>query len=165
MLTSPSKICDVCKSVYYKNKYVCSKQWAKSRFCSKKCGWEDKRNNPVRPWLGKIRLDIRGENHYLWNGGINSSERSIAYGRVEYREWRRKVFERDNYTCQICNARGGVTLNADHIKPWSLYHELRYKTDNGRTLCLPCHKKTDTWGSKVRTYLVNTQEVTNILIQ
>ena len=39
---------------------------------------------------------------------------------------------------------------ADHVKPWALYPELRYDLDNGRTLCVPCHKKTETYGYKTR---------------
>jgi hypothetical protein len=43
--------------------------------------------------------------------------------------------------------RGGK-LNADHIKSWAHYPELRFDTSNGRTLCLSCHHKTDTFGAK-----------------
>lgn len=57
-------------------------------------------------------------------------------------------FMRDDYTCQKCQVRGGK-LNADHIKPWALYPELRYAIDNGRTPCLNCHRQTDTWGARV----------------
>lgn len=69
--------------------------------------------------------------------------------RIEYVLWREAVFARDNWTCIWCGQRGG-RLNADHIKPWNLYPELRYELSNGRTLCVPCHRTTDTYGSKSR---------------
>ena len=65
----------------------------------------------------------------------------------EYRLWRKAVFERDNYTCIWCKQRG-VELNADHIKPFRHYPELRFAIDNGRTLCVACHKTTDTYAGK-----------------
>ena len=81
---------------------------------------------------------------------------------VKMQDWRKKVFERDNYTCKFCNHRGG-TLNADHIKQFALIlKENSVKTledaleccelwelDNGRTLCDDCHRKTDTFAKKV----------------
>ena len=57
--------------------------------------------------------------------------------------------ERDNYTCQICGTRGG-DLEADHIKPFAYYPDIRFELSNGRTLCKPCHRKTDTYGEKAK---------------
>lgn len=62
-----------------------------------------------------------------------------------YKAWRTLVFERDDYKCTECETRGG-SLHADHIKPFALYPELRFDVSNGRTLCVPCHMKTNTWG-------------------
>jgi len=74
----------------------------------------------------------------------------------EYKRWRKAIFERDDYTCQICEARGGrgikVILNADHIKPLSKYIELCFDLNNGRTLCVDCHRKTPTYGVNARHY-------------
>lgn len=57
---------------------------------------------------------------------------------AEYRAWRTAVFRRDDFTCQMCSVRGGY-LEADHIKQWAFFPELRFDVDNGRTLCKPCH--------------------------
>ena len=43
---------------------------------------------------------------------------------IEYRAWRKAVFERDNYTCQECGQKGG-DLEADHIKQFAYHPELR----------------------------------------
>ena len=81
-----------------------------------------------------------------WQGGLTPINESIRKS-SEYRLWREAVFKRDDYVCQICFVRGGK-LNADHIKPFSLYPELRFAIDNGRTLCVKCHLKTETFGGK-----------------
>lgn len=99
--------------------------------------------------LGVPRYNIRGEKHPNWKGGNPDKDLAVRQS-PEYREWRNAVFKRDNYTCVFCgdkSVKGNkVTLHADHIKPFSLYHELRLEVDNGRTLCAPCHRKTETYG-------------------
>lgn len=78
----------------------------------------------------------------------------------KYKEWRKKVFERDNYSCVLCLSKG--YLEADHIVRFidiinkyniisvesSLLCEELFDLNNGRTLCRECHIKTDTWGKK-----------------
>lgn len=93
---------------------------------------------------GKPNFKMRGENHPNWRGGTTPLKRALRMT-LEYKLWRRAVFERDDFTCVLCGVRG-VLLHADHIKPFSKYPELRTAIDNGRTLCVPCHKGTDTWG-------------------
>lgn len=103
----------------------------------------------TREKMRKAKLGVRGEAHWNYRGYNNRSERQIAMAQDEYIQWRKSVFERDDYTCQDCGVRGGY-LEADHIKPWALFKELRYDMDNGQTLCRPCHQKTESWGGKVR---------------
>ncbi|MHA1737884.1 MAG: NUMOD3 domain-containing DNA-binding protein [Candidatus Heimdallarchaeota archaeon] len=86
--------------------------------------------------------------HHNWKGGITPINKVIRRSR-EYKLWRIAVFERDNFTCIWCGQKGG-RLNADHIKPFALFPELRFAIDNGRTLCEDCHKTTDTFGRKTK---------------
>lgn len=98
------------------------------------------------------KLAPRGEKHWNWKGG-SSGQSVLIRMSSEYKQWRKQVFERDNYTCQECGARNvrglKLKLNADHIKPFALHPELRFDVSNGRTLCEDCHKDTDTFGIKL----------------
>ena len=78
-----------------------------------------------------------------------ANEREVAKSLPEYKEWRRNVFQRDNYTCQFCHEKGGK-LVADHIEPWCKKVEKRYTLSNGRTLCEKCHRQTETFGGKTK---------------
>lgn len=100
---------------------------------------------------GKPNLAFRGEKNPRWKGGITPINEKIRKS-LEYKLWRESVFKRDKFTCIWCRLKSGngksIILNADHIKPFSLYPELRFAIDNGRTLCVSCHRKTETYGNK-----------------
>jgi len=102
--------------------------------------------------LKKMSLAQKGEKGSNWQGG-KTEQAKLIKSSSEYRLWREAVFARDNWTCVWCDARNGngkfIELHADHIKPFALYPELRFAIDNGRTLCIDCHKKTDTYGFKL----------------
>ena len=89
----------------------------------------------------------KGSDSLLWKGGKTEVLDSVRNS-SKYKIWRESVFERDDYTCQDCGVKGG-RLQADHIKPFSLYPEFWFDIDNGKTLCVECHKKTNTFGAKV----------------
>lgn len=110
-----------------------------------------KRDEAFRRKLSDYWAAHREEhNHYRdGKGGERANARVAEMGRLDYRLWRNAVFERDDWTCQHCKVRGGV-LHADHIKPYVTHPDLRLDVNNGRTLCAPCHRKTDTYGSKAR---------------
>ena len=58
----------------------------------------------------------------------------------QYKKWRKKVFERDDYTCQKCKNKGG-NLEAHHIRAFKKYKNDRFVMTNGVTLCKKCHRE------------------------
>jgi 5-methylcytosine-specific restriction endonuclease McrA len=144
--------------------YQLSSRYAKRcKSCAMKKARKDKKPsritiiNSIKSRIGKklsiehkkkISESLKGEKCYLWRGGINNINDTIRKS-LEYKLWRIAVFERDNYTCIWCGKRSKkgikVILNADHIKPFAFFPELRFAIDNGRTLCDECHKKTNTY--------------------
>lgn len=131
---------------------------------------EVKKLKPNRYWLGKKRsledrekfrvshlgqspsiehrrkLSESGKRAKAHMRSADSSEHERIRKSLEYRLWREAVLKRDNWTCRFCFARGGK-IHADHIKPFAYFPELRFAIDNGRTLCVPCHMATPTWGA------------------
>lgn len=101
-------------------------------------------------------LNRNGPNNSHWMGGITPINRRIRNSK-EYAAWREAVFKRDNYTCVWCG-QIGWELNADHILPFATHPALRFEITNGRTLCLSCHKKTDTYlhKAKIHTFMART---------
>jgi 5-methylcytosine-specific restriction endonuclease McrA len=106
-----------------------------------------KARQSVRCFACRIK-SIGGPNNPNWKGGITPAYQKIRAS-DRYKAWRLAVFERDHYTCVWCDQRGGM-LNADHIKPFSSHPRLRFTLSNGRTLCVPCHKKTSSYLAKGR---------------
>lgn len=129
------KICLNCKNQFIVHQFKIKEN--RGKFCSQSCYWADMSKR-------------KGNQTPRWKGGI-TSENELIRKSIEYRLWREAVFARDNFTCQECNIIGGK-LQAHHIKPFSLFPELRLAIDNGITLCKSCHLLTDTYGSKVHNY-------------
>lgn len=76
-----------------------------------------------------------GERNWNWKGGVTDAD---TRERKRFKATMQKlIFQRDNYTCQMCGARG--ELQVDHIQSWSEYVDLRFSMDNCRTLCKGCH--------------------------
>ena len=80
-----------------------------------------------------------GQYHWNWKGG-KTPENQRDRSSKKYADWRKAVFLRDNFTCQMCGQVGGG-LNAHHIKRWSTNVNERYQVSNGITLCEKCHKE------------------------
>lgn len=93
----------------------------------------------------KIGESKKREKSTFWKGGVsanNRTERENIMSSFEYQSWRRKIFERDDYTCQMhdCGKRGGK-IRAHHIKKFAHYPELRLDLRNGIVICEDCDCK------------------------
>ena len=114
---------------------------------------ESQKGKKHPPFTTEHRIRIanaqRGEKSHQWKGGISDINLRIRQS-VEYKLWRESVFKRDQFTCVWCGDDTGGNLNADHIKSFKSFPELRFAIDNGRTLCVDCHKKTSNYGYKSR---------------
>lgn len=99
----------------------------------------------------------KAEKSNLWRGGVTSII-GLLRKSYKYRQWRSDIFTRDNFICQRCNKKGGI-LNAHHIEAFNkivkennikyieeaLNCEELWNINNGITLCLECHIKTDNY--------------------
>jgi 5-methylcytosine-specific restriction endonuclease McrA len=114
--------------------------------------WENVCDKISTALRGKPQPWNRGELHPNYvDGGKAAWARQKDMGRAEYKEWRRQVFERDGFACVKCGEKG-KRIQADHIKPYALFPESRYDVENGRTLCKKCHKETETYAGKIKSY-------------
>ena len=85
--------------------------------------------------------------------GFTRSLQAMVTSSLEYKTWRKAVYQRDNWTCQHCKKSGGC-LHAHHIKPKSTYPELMFDVYNGLTLCEKCHHKVHTKIEETRSGMV-----------
>ena len=133
----------------------------KGRVVSKET--KEKHSKNIKKLVEKGILHQKGEKASNWQGG--KTELSFLIRSLpEYSIWRIDIFRRDDFTCKKCGRKrkkgDRVIIQADHIYPLSkiikdekleticqaLSCKKLWDLDNGRTLCIECHKKTDTWG-------------------
>jgi len=162
LATGKHKKCELCNNEYYVKK--CNLK--RSHYCSKDCLTKAKRmgmsNRPATYKKCKLcdvsfkvpKLKVKfcsqacyfkwfqGENTSNWQGG-KSSEYDKLKNKKEWAEWRKSVFERDNYTCRICTFRSGDgerrDLHPHHIYSATKYINHIFNIDNGLTACVKCH--------------------------
>jgi len=86
-----------------------------------------------------------GSNSPHWQNGKTKASLILRHS-IEYKEFRNRIFNRDNYTCQECGIGGQIEMH--HIKEVSNYPELIFNEKNCITLCKKCHRKTNNYASK-----------------
>lgn len=96
----------------------------------------DERLNDLREGQGLsilFRIDLLNEDGTFFGEGNQRHSQQA-------KEWRKKVFERDAYTCRDCHQYGGK-LQAHHLEEWAEHPDKRFDLSNGVTLCVECHAK------------------------
>lgn len=114
-----------------------------------------------------IKCKSKGKNNSNWKGGISSLSLLLRTSH-KYNNWRKIIFERDNYKCQECS-QVGKKLEIHHIKLFSIilseflaiysqfspiedketlirlseFYGPFWEINNGITLCKKCHDKKD----------------------
>lgn len=128
------KNCEECKK-----EFINIDGWVyKQKYCSIECKNEASK---------KIDYSyIKWEKSHFWRWWV-CSKNELERKSWKYRNWRKSVFIRDNFTCVTCKQRWWY-LQADHIKSFAYFQDLRYDISNWRTLCIDCHKKTETFWAK-----------------
>jgi len=155
----PCKVCGILFSGRIYRRYNCDLHYRQKteevekirseRISKTKTG--SKRPPFSKAWKDNLSKSAQhGSKCWKWKGGVTSVNEKIRKS-AKYVNWRNEVFARDNHTCVLCNKRGG-DHHADHIKPFAYFPELRFELTNGRTLCVECHRKTDTYGEKCKNY-------------
>lgn len=85
---------------------------------------------------------MSGDKHWNWNSDRTEEDRQDRHNgnKAQINEWRKKVYDRDNYTCQHCHLSKSHHLIAHHLNGYDNYKEERFLVSNGITLCDECHK-------------------------
>lgn len=88
------------------------------------------------------KIFMTGEKHWKWNPNRTEAERQNRKNgnKALINEWRKKVYQRDDFICQHCYKENEHDLVAHHLDGFDKFEEKRYDVNNGITLCEQCHK-------------------------
>lgn len=102
-----------------------------------------RKNNPeVRTkWLKKMRIVNAGHKNWKWISDRSKLVNQDGRNSYIYLEWVVLVRKRDNQKCRLFNKSCSGRLEVHHIIPWRDSKKLRYKINNGITLCHAHHPR------------------------
>lgn len=121
-------------------------KWANNNHSNFMEEWHKTHEHP-RGMLGKklskehiriLREANKGKKSHLWRGGISYNP-NYDYG-FEWRQIRKQVWGRDNYTCQVCG-KTNCRVETHHIIPFRISKD--NSLENLITLCSSCHQRVE----------------------
>lgn len=103
------------------------------------------RSNESRLKISLSMLGKRGAETRNWQGGKAPFPKRMRWT-PEYKQLRRKAYERDGFKCGKCGETEIGRLSIHHIVPWVDDHNLWFELSNMKTLCRKCHwEEHPTW--------------------
>ncbi len=125
--TGEDKECPVCKNKFYVQKYLLEN--GRKKFCSKDCFFK-----------GREIEHLAGRDHPAWVDGTHRSKYTSEFTPT----LKKKIRERDNYTCQLCGMaeqehkeKFNRVLAVNHID----FDKANCSEKNLNTLCTGCNTK------------------------
>ncbi|MBI3660747.1 FAD-dependent thymidylate synthase, partial [Candidatus Acetothermia bacterium] len=112
-----------------------------TRFAGKHIPWNKGKTYQLQPrtfsaeHLTAIRKARSGPSSNFWKGGVTPRKDMVFLNR-----WRSRIYARDDYTCRLCQRRGGK-LHAHHVVPVWADPSLACDLNNIVTLCVDCHRQ------------------------
>lgn len=116
-------ICDICGGNMFITPYNYNSQ-------------QEKHKNTII-YIHCVRTFNSGENAWNWNRSLSEENRLEDRNSNLSKEWRLRVFKRDNYKCFICNS--NKEIQAHHLDGFNWCKEKRYDVTNGVCLCQKHH--------------------------
>lgn len=157
-----TKLCLKCGEAIVHPRMVYPSLFSRVKYCSKTCQYASYVGRKVSPEtrikMSKAHIGnksntgrslsqehkenmsraFKGEKHWNWQGG-KTTENHSRRNQLEYKQWRKSVFERDGYKCKIANKDCVHEVHAHHILRFAEHVNLRFDVNNGITLCKNHH--------------------------
>lgn len=89
----------------------------------------------VREKLARAKRGLFGNKANRWIEDRSKLSQKQVRNDYAYQEWRKLVWARDGFTCQLKDNDCNGKIISHHILPWRDYPEKRYDINNGITLC------------------------------
>lgn len=129
--------CVICNKTFYVKKLRVNK----AKYCSYLCLYISRKGRVVSQETRRKQSEARKrEKHPLWIKDRSKVKGYDKRNNPEYKQWVNQIKKRDG-ECRIKNKDCKGYLEVHHILDWSNYPELRYKINNGITLCQAHHPK------------------------